>query len=51
MGRAVLSVPLAPLWRACGHLHFIYLFIYLFINNIQNPYTAVCPIDIGMVKE
>jgi hypothetical protein len=48
MGEAITSVPLAPLWRACGHL---YLFIYLFINSIQNPYTAVHPMDIGMVKE
>jgi hypothetical protein len=47
MGGAIPSVPLAPLWLACGHL---YLF-YLFINNIQNSHTAVRPIDIRMIKE
>jgi hypothetical protein len=46
MGGAILSVTLAPLWTPL----FI-LFNYLFINSIQNPNTAVRPMDIGMVKE
>jgi hypothetical protein len=48
MGGAITSVPLAPFCFARGEL---YLFFYIFINNIQNPHTAVRPIDTRMIKE